>query len=44
MFNNCRIYNEEGSAIFEDSNKLEKVLKEKVRQLGPDPVKPKLKK
>ncbi|XP_021953815.1 protein polybromo-1 isoform X3 [Folsomia candida] len=44
MFNNCRIYNEEGSLIYEDANKLEKVLRERARQLGADPTKPKLKK
>lgn len=44
MFNNCRAYNEEGSVIYEDANKLEKVLREKLRQLGPDPAKPKMKK
>lgn len=40
----CRIYNEEGSLIYEDANKLEKVLRERARQLGADPTKPKLKK
>jgi hypothetical protein len=34
MFNNCRQYNEEGSMIFEDANKLEEVLVEKVREMG----------
>jgi len=44
MFNNCRQYNEEGSSIYEDAIKLEKVLNEKLRHLGPDPSKPKVKK
>ncbi|XP_071450417.1 protein polybromo-1 isoform X3 [Hetaerina americana] len=35
MFNNCRQYNEEGSMIYEDANKLESVLMEKVREFGP---------
>ncbi|GFG36133.1 hypothetical protein Cfor_02751 [Coptotermes formosanus] len=34
MFNNCRQYNEEGSMIYEDANKLEEVLAEKVREMG----------
>jgi len=34
MFNNCRQYNEEGSMIYEDANKLEEVLVEKVREMG----------
>ncbi|XP_049837847.1 protein polybromo-1 isoform X3 [Schistocerca gregaria] len=34
MFNNCRQYNEEGSMIYEDANKLEEVLMEKVKELG----------
>ncbi|XP_074113520.1 protein polybromo isoform X2 [Cotesia typhae] len=37
MFNNCRQYNEEGSLIYEDANTLEKVLMDKVRELGPLP-------
>ncbi|XP_023290298.1 protein polybromo-1 isoform X3 [Orussus abietinus] len=42
MFNNCRQYNEEGSLIYEDANTLEKVLMDKVKELGPlpEPVKP----
>ncbi|GLH16320.1 ATP-dependent helicase brm, partial [Gryllus bimaculatus] len=35
MFSNCRQYNEEGSMIYEDANKLEEVLMEKVKELGP---------
>ncbi|XP_063225163.1 protein polybromo-1 isoform X3 [Bacillus rossius redtenbacheri] len=35
MFNNCRQYNEEGSMIYEDANKLEHVLMEKLKELGP---------
>jgi hypothetical protein len=34
MFNNCRQYNEEGSMIYEDANKLEEVLAEKMREVG----------
>jgi hypothetical protein len=34
MFNNCRQYNEEGSMIYEDANKLEDVLSEKMREMG----------
>jgi hypothetical protein len=34
MFNNCRQYNEEGSMIYEDANKLEEVLAEKMREMG----------
>ncbi|XP_046833139.1 protein polybromo-1 isoform X2 [Vespa velutina] len=43
MFNNCRQYNEEGSLIYEDANTLEKVLMDKVKELGPLPelIKPK---
>lgn len=37
MFNNCRQYNEEGSPIYEDANVLEKVLMDKVKELGPLP-------
>lgn len=44
MFNNCRHYNEEGSVIYEDANKLERLLMEKaqcaptseiIRRFGP---------
>ena len=34
MFSNCRLYNEEGSSIYEDANILEKVLFAKARELG----------
>ena len=34
MFSNCRLYNEEGSAIYEDANILEKVLLNKAREIG----------
>ena len=34
MFSNCRMYNEEGSAIYEDANLLEKVLLAKAREIG----------
>ncbi|XP_034240054.1 protein polybromo-1 isoform X2 [Thrips palmi] len=34
MFNNCRTYNEDTSLIYEDANNLEKILYEKVRELG----------
>lgn len=37
MFNNCRQYNEEGSLIYEDANTLERVLMDKVKELGPLP-------
>ncbi|KAK0181294.1 hypothetical protein PV327_003587 [Microctonus hyperodae] len=37
IFNNCRQYNEEGSSIYEDANTLERVLMDKVRELGPLP-------
>lgn len=37
MFNNCRQYNEEGSLIYEDANTLEKVLMDKIKELGPLP-------
>lgn len=43
MFNNCRQYNEEGSLIYEDANTLEKVLMDKVKELGPLPDAPKSK-
>lgn len=41
MFNNCRQYNEEGSLIYEDANTLERVLMDKVKELGPLPETPK---
>merc|ERR1712241_842662 len=34
MFANCRMYNEEGSAIYEDANILEEVLLSKAREIG----------
>ena len=34
MFSNCRLYNEEGSAIYEDANVLERVLMTKARDMG----------
>jgi hypothetical protein len=34
MFINCREYNEEGSMIYEDANKLEEKKKKKVREMG----------
>ncbi|CAL8069132.1 unnamed protein product [Orchesella dallaii] len=37
MFNNCRQFNEEGSIIYDDANKLEQVLNDKLRVIGPDP-------
>ncbi|XP_044019978.1 protein polybromo-1 isoform X3 [Aphidius gifuensis] len=37
MFNNCRQYNEEASLIYEDANTLERVLMDKVKELGPLP-------
>lgn len=43
MFNNCRQYNEEGSLIYEDANTLERVLMDKVKELGPLPDNPKSK-
>uniref|UniRef100_A0A8C1ABE8 Protein polybromo-1 n=1 Tax=Cyprinus carpio carpio TaxID=630221 RepID=A0A8C1ABE8_CYPCA len=48
MFRNARHYNEEGSQVYNDANILEKVLKEKRRELGPPPddddiISPKLK-
>lgn len=33
MFSNCRLYNEEGSQIYEDAEKLEKTLNEKLKEL-----------
>lgn len=35
MFSNCRRYNEEGSMIYEDAIKLQKVLMDRVKELGP---------
>ncbi|XP_064474413.1 protein polybromo-1-like isoform X2 [Ornithodoros turicata] len=35
MFNNCRLYNEEGSQIYQDADTLERVLNEKIKELGP---------
>ncbi|XP_058792072.1 protein polybromo-1 isoform X2 [Phymastichus coffea] len=35
MFRNCRQYNENGSMIYEDAKILEKVLMDKVKELGP---------
>ncbi|KAL1139328.1 hypothetical protein AAG570_006314 [Ranatra chinensis] len=35
MFANCRRYNEEGSMIYEDAINLERVLMDKVKELGP---------
>ncbi|XP_072522268.1 protein polybromo-1 isoform X2 [Salminus brasiliensis] len=48
MFRNARHYNEEGSQVYNDANTLEKILKEKKRELGPAPeeddiISPKLK-
>lgn len=43
MFNNCRQYNEEGSLIYEDANTLERVLMDKVKELGPLPDNPRSK-
>ncbi|XP_078668227.1 protein polybromo-1-like isoform X1 [Branchiostoma floridae x Branchiostoma belcheri] len=37
MFNNARHFNEEGSQVYIDACTLEKVLKDKVKQLGPLP-------
>ena len=37
MFRNCRQYNEVGSQIYGDAKLLEKVLMEKVKELGPLP-------
>ena len=34
MFSNCRLYNEEGSQIYEDANVLERVLMNKAKDLG----------
>lgn len=41
MFRNCRQYNEVGSSIYEDAKVLEKVLMDKVKELGPVPDPPK---
>ncbi|XP_022702006.1 protein polybromo-1-like isoform X2 [Varroa jacobsoni] len=35
MFENCRTYNEENSQIYQDANTLEKVLQQKLKDLGP---------
>ncbi|KAL4655959.1 protein polybromo-1-like [Arapaima gigas] len=48
MFRNARHYNEEGSQVYNDANTLEKVLKDKRKELGPlvdddDMASPKLK-
>ncbi|XP_072328776.1 protein polybromo-1 isoform X10 [Scyliorhinus torazame] len=47
MFRNARHYNEEGSQVYNDANILEKILKEKKKELGPllddDTASPKLK-
>ncbi|XP_066526293.1 protein polybromo-1 isoform X2 [Hoplias malabaricus] len=48
MFRNARHYNEEGSRVYNDANTLEKILKEKKKELGPAPdeddvISPKLK-
>ncbi|KAM9535247.1 protein polybromo-1-like isoform 6-T10 [Salvelinus alpinus] len=47
MFRNARHYNEEGSQVYNDANVLEKVIKDKRRDLGPTPddddMSPKLK-
>lgn len=37
MFSNCRRYNEVGSTIYEDAVTLEKVLLDRVKELGPLP-------
>ncbi|XP_015202665.1 protein polybromo-1 isoform X5 [Lepisosteus oculatus] len=37
MFRNARHYNEEGSQVYNDANFLEKILKEKRKELGPLP-------
>lgn len=36
MFNNCKTFNEDGSIIFEDSKKLEKIVLDKYMQLRPN--------
>jgi len=38
MFNNCRQYNEEGSLIYSDANQLQKVMNEKLKDMGGDPA------
>ncbi|XP_053083063.1 protein polybromo-1 isoform X3 [Pangasianodon hypophthalmus] len=48
MFRNARHYNEEGSQVYNDANTLEKIMREKKRELGPAPedddiISPKLK-
>ncbi|XP_036415277.1 protein polybromo-1 isoform X3 [Colossoma macropomum] len=48
MFRNARHYNEEGSQVYNDANTLEKIMRDKKRELGPTPddddiVSPKLK-
>ncbi|XP_062842241.1 protein polybromo-1 isoform X2 [Trichomycterus rosablanca] len=48
MFRNARHYNEEGSQVYNDANTLERILREKKRELGPTPedddiISPKLK-
>lgn len=35
MFENCRKFNEENSVIYKDANNLEKVLNDKLKELGP---------
>ncbi|XP_051874242.1 protein polybromo-1 isoform X7 [Pristis pectinata] len=37
MFRNARHYNEEGSQVYNDANMLEKILKDKRKELGPLP-------
>ncbi|EEB13504.1 predicted protein [Pediculus humanus corporis] len=37
MFSNCRKFNEENSVIYKDANNLEKVLNDKLKELGPLP-------
>ncbi|KAL4655206.1 protein polybromo-1-like isoform X2 [Arapaima gigas] len=37
MFRNARHYNEEGSQVYNDANTLEKILKDKRKELGPVP-------
>ncbi|KAK2717362.1 hypothetical protein QYM36_006224 [Artemia franciscana] len=34
MFNNCRLFNEEGSVIYDDADLLERVLMDKARSMG----------
>ena len=34
LFNNARQYNEEGSMVYEDANLLEKLFKDRCRDLG----------